>query len=350
MYYEVMKKMHYGIRLHRITQIWKKHGIIDENNYAFLAGKSTMQPLMIKKMILEEARETNKALTLVDVDFSKAYDSTEKFAKEMTLRRMGFPEEGIELWMSYDDTREMQVLTAYGLTKGFTPECGAWGQGAVESPLGWLAFMCWMCAYVESKATKPYKYGSGQHTLTINKVIYADDGTYLAHARSGAQTVLTAVADFSTATGIKIKPPKSYTYSNRPGKPLRVTTYEQSNTNFKLRGKQVTELVELTEKEYFRHLGNIQNAQGSTPVTPTYMYDGSTQDNIYNKVARSMSSLASRNITIGGCMQVLQAVVVRQILYPTTFGNMNATMIHTMQNKIQAVIKKKLRYPRHMKK
>ena len=48
-------------------------------------------------------------------------------------------------------------------------------------------------------------------------------------------------------------------------------------------------------------------------------------------------------------MQVLQAVVVRQILYPTTFGNMNATMIHTMQNKIQAVIKKKLRYPRHMK-
>jgi len=29
-------------------------------------------------MILEEARETNKALTLVDVDFSKAYDSTQR--------------------------------------------------------------------------------------------------------------------------------------------------------------------------------------------------------------------------------------------------------------------------------
>ena len=145
-----------------------------------------------------------------------------------------------------------------------------------------------------------------------------------------------------------IKPPKSYTYSNRPGKPLHITTYEKSNTNFKLRGKLVTELVELKEDDYFRHLGNIQNSQGNTPVAATNMYDGSTQDNIYNKVARSMSALASRNITIGGCMQVLQAVIVRQILYPTTFGNMNATMIHTMQ-KIQAVIKKKLRYPRHMK-
>jgi hypothetical protein len=71
-YYEVMHIMHIGIRLHRVAKVWLRHGIIDANNYAFLAGKSTMQPLMIKKMILEEAREANKPLTLVDVDFSKA--------------------------------------------------------------------------------------------------------------------------------------------------------------------------------------------------------------------------------------------------------------------------------------
>ena len=52
-----------------------------------------MQPLMIKKMILEEAAQRNKELTMIDVDFSKAYDSTERFAKEISLRRMGFPEE-----------------------------------------------------------------------------------------------------------------------------------------------------------------------------------------------------------------------------------------------------------------
>ena len=176
MYYEVLHKMHIGIRLHRVSKVWLKHGLIDENNYAFLAGKSTMQPLMIKKMILEEARELNKPLTLVDVDFSKAYDSTEKFAKEMTLRRMGFPEEGIDMWMCFDSTRNMRVLTAFGLTDGFTPECGAWGQGAVEAPIGWLAFMSWMSAYVETKATSPYIYGRGKHKLSLNKVIYADDG------------------------------------------------------------------------------------------------------------------------------------------------------------------------------
>ena len=65
-------------------------------------------------MILQEAREKNKALMLVDVDFSKAYGSTEKFAKEMMLRRMGFPEKGVDLWMCFDSTRSMHVLTSFG--------------------------------------------------------------------------------------------------------------------------------------------------------------------------------------------------------------------------------------------
>ena len=48
-------------------------------------------------------------------------------------------------------------------------------------------------------------------------------------------------------------------------------------------------------------------------------------------------------------MQVLQAVVVRQILYPTTFGNMGDKELNVIQNQMEGVIKKKLRYPRHMK-
>ena len=253
------------------------------------------------------------------------------------------------MWMCFDSTRNMRVLTAFGLTEGFTPECGAWGQGAVEAPIGWLGFMSWMSAYVETKASRPYIYGRGEHKISLNKVIYADDGTYLASSRKGAQRILNAVADFATATGIMIKPAKSYTYSNRPGDPLTVTTYEKSNTKFKLRNKIVTKLDELDETHYFRHLGNVQNAQGHTPTEPTILYDGSTQDNILTKVRKSMAALAARNITVGGVMQVLQAVVVRQILYPTTFGNMGDKELNVIQNKMEEVIKKKLRYPRHMK-
>ena len=101
MYYEVMKKMCMGIRLGEIMKVWREKGIIDENNYAFLTGKSTTQPLMIKKMILEEVEKLKKKIALLDIDFAKAYDSTEKFAKDITLRRMGFPEEGLDMLQMY---------------------------------------------------------------------------------------------------------------------------------------------------------------------------------------------------------------------------------------------------------
>ena len=39
MYYEMMHKMHIVIRLHRVAKVWLRHYIIDENNYAFLAGR-----------------------------------------------------------------------------------------------------------------------------------------------------------------------------------------------------------------------------------------------------------------------------------------------------------------------
>ena len=48
MYYEVLRKMCIGIRVRKVLSVWKQNGIIDEDNYAFLTGKTTMQPLMIK--------------------------------------------------------------------------------------------------------------------------------------------------------------------------------------------------------------------------------------------------------------------------------------------------------------
>ena len=105
MYYEVLRKVWIGMRVRRVLYIWKSNGIIDKDNFAFLTGLSTMQPLMIKKLILENAKYHNKDLTLIDIDFSKAYDSTEKFAKDMALRRLGFPQDGLDLWQLYDDTR-----------------------------------------------------------------------------------------------------------------------------------------------------------------------------------------------------------------------------------------------------
>ena len=49
-----------GIRLGEIMKVWREKGIVDENIYAFLTGKSTTKPPMMKKMILEEVEKLKK--------------------------------------------------------------------------------------------------------------------------------------------------------------------------------------------------------------------------------------------------------------------------------------------------
>ena len=164
---------------------------------------------------------------------------------------MGFPKEGINLWQMYDDSRKMRIMTAFEITEGFHPECGAWGQGAVESPTGWLGFMCWMSEYVEKMSKDSYIYGEKEFQLKITKVIYADDGTYFQKSREGGQNIMNAVATFATATGIVVKPSKSYMYSTDKGPPITIPTYDQSHN--KILGRQTTtKLKELDENDFFQ--------------------------------------------------------------------------------------------------
>ena len=71
------------------------------------------------------------------------------------------------------------------------------------------------------------------------------------------------------------------------------------------------------------------------------MYDGTQQMNILEKTSLNMKALLSRNITIGGTLQVLKSVVIRQILYPTMFSNLNEIDIDKIQRKVQTTISKK---------
>jgi hypothetical protein len=119
----------------------EKNGWIDEDNYDFQAGMRVKEPVIITKMVMEDAMARGKKLRVIDVDFAAAYDSTERFAKDMSLRRLGVPKEGLWIWQFFDTRRKMRVLTAYGPSEPVDVECGAWGQGSEEAPQGWLILM-----------------------------------------------------------------------------------------------------------------------------------------------------------------------------------------------------------------
>ena len=61
-----------------------------------------------------------------------------------------------------------------------------------------------------------------------------------------------------------------------------------------------------------------------------------------------MKAANFRNITGAGLIQVLKAVITRQILYPTTYANTTEEQIEQMEKKITATLRTKLKVPNHI--
>ena len=73
-----------------------------------------------------------------------------------------------------------------------------------------------------------------------------------------------------------------------------------------------------SDTDFYKHLGNIQNALGHNPIKPTQLYDGLYTENIYEKNNRELKALKSRNITAGGTLQAIFTVIH---MYPMTYAS-----------------------------
>ena len=78
------------------------------------------------------------------------------------------------------------------------------------------------------------------------------------------------------------------------------------------------------------------------------MYDESTQENVLTKVTNNMNAANSRNISGAGLIQVLNAVIKNQIIYPTTYANTTDEQIEQMEKKIRRTLRVKLKIPNHI--
>ena len=60
---------------------------------------------------------------MVDVDLYKAYDTVDRWVKEMALRRLGLEYEFIDYLLEFDRRNVQQVQTAYGPSAEFSCDC-----------------------------------------------------------------------------------------------------------------------------------------------------------------------------------------------------------------------------------
>ena len=91
------------------------------------------------------------------------------------------------------------------------------------------------------------------------------------HAHAKREASKQKQSEFCGSTGIIVKPEKSYVYSSateQDNSPIIIEVF-QGDGNFGVGKVERTELKDLDDASYWRHLGNIQNSLGQTKIGKT---------------------------------------------------------------------------------
>jgi len=116
-------------------------GCIPDSQCGFVAGKGTVDALLISRVVTSHAIETNTPLFKCYVDLTKAYDKVNRETMWEILRRLGAPAKLVNLIASLHDGAMASVKTA-GCDKGsaFELRTGL-KQGSVLSPMLFNIFL-----------------------------------------------------------------------------------------------------------------------------------------------------------------------------------------------------------------
>ncbi|KAG0196189.1 hypothetical protein BGX28_010452 [Mortierella sp. GBA30] len=136
-----------------MSRIMSRHNILRGPNYSVLKGTTTKDPIHALHAVLEDARENKRELWVVFQDMRRCFDSVscgEGGMLSLGLRRIKAPEEFIQLCENIATSKVNRVITEYGTTDDYKPECGL-DQGGVECPLLWrIAYDALLCEVLES--------------------------------------------------------------------------------------------------------------------------------------------------------------------------------------------------------
>jgi hypothetical protein len=89
---EVMKKLTLGVKKQQVFDVWIKHDLLDKDNFAVMPGKFISDPLLIKRLLLEDARWLGQKHITLDVDYKAAFDKVPYFIKEIKNKIKNVPQ------------------------------------------------------------------------------------------------------------------------------------------------------------------------------------------------------------------------------------------------------------------
>ena len=128
----IAAKIYNKLLLNRIFPVLNP--ILRRNQNGFRRGRSTLAQILALRRIIEEMKNGNKDLTIVFVDFKKAFDSINREVMFAILSLYGFPDKIIKAIKALYTNTKAKVITPDGETEQFDIVAGVL-QGDTLAPL-----------------------------------------------------------------------------------------------------------------------------------------------------------------------------------------------------------------------
>ena len=170
--YRGVRLLEHGMKLFEkiLEERLRKLVEIDECQFGFQKGKSTIDAIFIFRQIQEKYAEKKKNLFHVFVDLEKAFDRIPREMIRWALRKQKVPERLINMVMALYVNAKSRVKTGMGTSEDFEIKVGV-HQGSGLSPL--------LFVLVLEEATKEGRRG-------VWELLYADDLVITAESRAEA--------------------------------------------------------------------------------------------------------------------------------------------------------------------
>ena len=229
----IAAKVYNKMLLHRIQP--HIDPILSWTQAGFRKSRSTLSNILALRRIIEGIRLKNIPLTMVFVDFCKAFDSINRDQMFKILEAYGIPNEIINAIKVIYKDNIAAVITPTGLTEFFRVLSGIF-QGDTLAPFLFIIVI----DYVLRKTYRACpgagidlvpRRGSRQPATHLGDLSYADDVTLLSYYRDKAQELLHSLEQAASQVGLLVNADKTKVMSiNNSTTPQLVTA---SNTPLK---------------------------------------------------------------------------------------------------------------------
>ncbi|KAF9080670.1 hypothetical protein BGX23_001831 [Mortierella sp. AD031] len=276
-----------------------QHNILRGANFSVFKETTTKDPIHILKAVLEDAHENKK----------------EVWIPQGFIDQLGF----------ITDDKTNRVITQYGLTAAYHPQCGL-DQGGVECPLLWrIAYDSLLCML--EKLDSGYIMSSGlgpdQPVPAISDLVFVDDTTPIARNLQKMRLLADISQEFFDLHGVEINAKKTEL----------IAINKTEDGSVRLGGGDINPHP---PDQPSQTLGIWISADGT--VKPTHAI-------VHKEVESVCSKLEDKVVTDKHAVFIINSVLIPRILYRLTINIISDQEITAIVHRYRAGIRRKVGLP-----